>query len=96
MTRGVTFALINWYSITRRVQGKAVSRGQVVTAASAAGTPGLAEAALAQLPLRRINPFRLIGIFPATGEITEWRWDLKKLDPQKTPVAGSAMDFLRL
>lgn len=80
--RGVTFALINWYAITRRVRGKTTSRGRVVNAACAASTPGLAAAALAQLPLQRINPFRLIGIFPASREIAEWRWDLNRLAPK--------------
>ena len=32
---GVTFALINWYSITARVYGTATSRGEVVAAVSA-------------------------------------------------------------
>jgi hypothetical protein len=82
---GVAFALINWYSITRRVKGQTVSRGQVVTAASGAKTPDLADAALAQLPLKRINPFRLVGIFPASGEIVEWRWDLKRLFTKQHP-----------
>jgi len=36
-------------------------------------------AALDGLPLNRINPFRLIGIYPATSEIIEWRWNLKNL-----------------
>lgn len=77
--RGVTFALINWYAITRRARGETVSRGRVVNAACAAGSPDWADAALAQLPLGQINPFRLIGIFPASGEITEWRWNLNRL-----------------
>lgn len=76
---GVTFALINWYAITARVKGKAVSRGRVINAAGAARTPAQAEAALAQLPLPQINPFRLIGVFPATHEIVEWRWNAKDL-----------------
>jgi hypothetical protein len=80
---GVTFALINWYSVTRRAKGEIVSRGQVVESASGAKTPGLADAALTQLQLKRINPFRLIGIFPVTGEIVEWRWDLKGLVHKK-------------
>jgi len=76
---GVTFALINWYSITARVSGETVTRGQVVNAACVAKMPDLASAALTKLPFQRINPFRLIGIFPATNEIVEWRWDLKTL-----------------
>src|SRR5262249_45932948 len=35
--------------------------------------------ALKKLPLTRINPFRLIGVFNNTHEIVEWRWNLKEL-----------------
>ena len=80
---GITFALINWYSIITRVKGEAVSRGNVVNAACASQTPDLAGSLLAPLPFHRINPFRLIGVFPATSEIAEWRWDLKTLVRKK-------------
>jgi hypothetical protein len=76
---GATLALINWYSITARVSGKPVSRGKVINSMSAAISPDFADAALQGLPLNRINPFRLIGVFPVTGEIVEWRWNLKQL-----------------
>jgi hypothetical protein len=76
---GVTLALINWYSITAQVGGKAVSRGEVVNSVSAASSADVAHAALAGLPLNRINPFRLIGVYPATGDIIEWRWNLSRL-----------------
>ena len=78
---GVSFALINWYSLPARVPGQNISRGQVVNMTSAATIPGQAAVALTELPLRQINPFRLIGIFPARNKIIEWRWDLKKLTP---------------
>lgn len=74
-----SFALINWYSVAARVSGRAVSRGKVVNAVCAATRVDVAEAALARLPLDRINPFRLIGVFPETREIVEWRWDLREL-----------------
>ena len=76
---GTCFALINWYSIAQRVDRNPVSRGEVVNSVSAVVLPDLADAVLAKLPLNEINPFRLIGIFPAYGEITEWCWDLKQL-----------------
>jgi hypothetical protein len=82
---GATLALINWYSITAQVGGKAVSRGEVINSMSAARSADVAHAALAGLPLNRINPFRLIGIYPATGEIVEWRWNLKQLVRKKLP-----------
>src|SRR5882757_84312 len=43
---GVTFALINWYSITTRVRGEAITRGQVVNATSTATTPAITDLAL--------------------------------------------------
>src|SRR5881397_2669259 len=76
---GATLALINWYSITARVEGTAISRGEVVNSVSAATSPDYTNDAIDGLPLNRINPFRLIGVFPITGELIEWRWDLKKL-----------------
>jgi hypothetical protein len=82
---GATLALINWYSITARVEGKAVSRGEVVHSMSAASSPDFADAAFSGLPLNRINPFRLIGIYPVTHEIVEWRWNLKQLVRQQHP-----------
>src|SRR6266481_3794102 len=76
---GATLALINWYSITARVGHNAISRGEVVNSVRVASSPDLADDAIVGLPLNRINPFRLIGVFPITGELIEWRWDLKKL-----------------
>jgi len=75
----VTLALINWYSITAKVKGEADSRGKVINSVNTASTPGLADSALAQIALNKTNAFRLIGVFPATRQIAEWRWDLKSL-----------------
>lgn len=76
---GVTFALINWYSITARANGVATSRGEIIAALSPLDAASSVAARLQELPLKRINPFRLIGIFPATRQIIEWRWDLNHL-----------------
>ena len=76
---GVTLSLINWYSIAARVGGKAVSRGIIINSISTVSSADFADAGLALLPLDRINPFRLIGVFPMTGEIVEWRWNLTQL-----------------
>jgi uncharacterized protein with NRDE domain len=80
---GVTFALINWYSIAARVASKATSRGQVVVGVSALDNEQTAQARLEKMPLATTNPFRLIGIFPGEASIIEWRWDLKRLTHQK-------------
>jgi len=76
---GVTFALINWYAIKTKVKTDFVSRGKVVNAVYALDSPGSATEALENLPLEKINPFRVIGIFPETNEVVQWQWNLKKL-----------------
>jgi Transport and Golgi organisation 2 len=76
---GVSFALINWYAVSSKVKTKSVSRGEVLKAVGSSTTALSAVEALEQLPLPRINPFRLIGFFPETNQIFEWRWDLKTL-----------------
>ena len=82
---GASLALINWYSVTKRVERSTVSRGEVVKAVGAADSAEVVNARLMELPLKRINPFRLIGIFPASGDIVEWRWNLKRLARRKAP-----------
>jgi len=76
---GVTFALINWYAIPLRPAARTVSRGEVVSAVCAASSPAATQLILNQLPLPRMNAFRLIGIFPASQKIIQWQWNLKKL-----------------
>lgn len=82
---GACIALINWYSISQRVDRNLVSRGEVVNSVSAIVSPDLTDGVLKKLPLNQINPFRLIGIFPVAREIVEWRWDLKQLVRKNHP-----------
>src|SRR5260370_152456 len=56
---GATLALINWCSIRERVAGRPVSRGEVVKPVLTADSAVRVDAALAELPLDRVNPFRL-------------------------------------
>jgi hypothetical protein len=77
---GVAFGLINWYSAGAAVQGNSVSRGEVIKALAAQVSADAASPILRVLPLERINPFRLIGIFPGRTEIMEWSWNLKTLN----------------
>jgi len=76
---GACLALINWYSVARRIERNSISRGEVVKAVMTTSSPDLADVTLRKLSLERINPFRLIGIFPAAGAVVEWRWDWKLL-----------------
>lgn len=80
---GATLALINWYAVKERVRGDAVSRGEIVKTVCGADGTASVDTELARLPLSKMNPFRLIGIFPVSHEVYEWRWDLKKLAIKK-------------
>ena len=82
---GACMALINWHSVTARVKRNPISRGEVVKSVRATDSANAADAELRGLPLGHMNPFRLIGIFPRTREIFEWRWDLKRLVSKKLP-----------
>jgi hypothetical protein len=82
---GACLALINWYSVTKGVERNSITRGKVVKIICAADSPDVANARLNTLLLERINPFRLIGIFPASGAIVEWRWNLKRLVRKDAP-----------
>lgn len=82
---GVTFALINWYAVTARINQRSVSRGRVVNAVSPVDSADAATKTLRRLPLARLKPFRLMGIFPPTRETIEWRWDSKELIQQVHP-----------
>ena len=75
-----TLALVNWYSITARVRRNPISRGEVVRTACVANSPGGVESVLDSMPLQRINPFRLIGVFPEKKEVVEWLWNLRRLE----------------
>jgi hypothetical protein len=77
---GATLALVNWYSVASRVAGNAISRGEVVKSALGSDSPAIANKALAEFPLERVNPFRLIGVFPARSTVVEWRWNLERLE----------------
>jgi len=76
---GASVALINWYSARKKVERNAVSRGEIVNTVGAADSGEYVSARLMDFPLKRVNPFRLIGIFPSSCEVVEWRWNLDRL-----------------
>ncbi|MGA2248361.1 MAG: NRDE family protein [Verrucomicrobiota bacterium] len=76
---GATFALINWYSVRHAVKANTVSRGEVVKSVAAQISASGVSRMLTTLPLKQINPFRLMAIFPAQKEIYQWCWNLRSL-----------------
>ena len=77
---GITFALINWYAIRESVANGAVTRGRVVASTLESASPELVGQRLRSLPLSRVNPFRLIGVFPGAHTVIEWRWNRRRME----------------
>jgi len=82
---GASFALINWYSIPSRATPKFISRGDVVNNVGPLSTAHSVARMMEHLPLARMNPFRLIGFFPETNQVFEWRWNLETLFAKQHP-----------
>jgi len=84
---GVAFALINWYSAPLRAEPPTASRGEVVSSLRGCLRPDEIEARLAELELVRMNPFRVMGFFPASQQVFQWRWD-------RTDLAGEQHEWV--
>lgn len=85
---GVSVALINWYSVKVRPTEHPLSRGAVVLAARSACSRAEAQVRLFGLPLERIRPFRLLGVFEREGMVQEWRWNGEALASAQHPWAA--------
>jgi hypothetical protein len=51
----------------------------VIPSLGTADSPAQVDAGLTALRLDLMNPFRLIGVFPTSKTVVEWRWNLKQL-----------------
>ena len=76
---GVCLALINWHRIKHEQKNGTLSRGEVVRTLAGKSTADEIAQGMAELPLRKLNPFRLIAVVPSESLVIEWRWDLKRL-----------------
>ena len=72
---GLSLALINWYDKPQRDRTLCVSRGIVIPHLLAADDIADVGVFFSDLPLTRINPFRLIAISAGECKVREWRWD---------------------
>jgi hypothetical protein len=72
---GVTYALLNWYS--RPVAGikDPISRGVLVEAVAWLDSKKEVQDHVARQELKRLRPFRLIGVFDAEKKVSEWCWN---------------------
>jgi Transport and Golgi organisation 2 len=77
---GVVLALINWYAKPTPPVADRLSRGAIPVYLAGCNTAADAQLAIGGLPLPRVAPFRLIGIFGRGSACHEWRWDGFKID----------------
>lgn len=70
---GMAFSLINWHSQPERVCGDLISRGEVVRALLSARGANSAASILKELPLKHMNPFRVIVVSLDERSLIEWR-----------------------
>ena len=70
---GLAFSLLNWHSQPDRTGEDLISRGEVVRALLSGRSSSAAAAILKELPLRRMNPFRLISVSLPERLLAEWR-----------------------
>jgi hypothetical protein len=76
---GLSLALINWYAKPQGERALCVSRGIIIPHLLAAEDLAEVAAMYADLPLAKINPFRLIAASFEEHRLCEWRWDGKRL-----------------
>jgi hypothetical protein len=82
--RGMTLALINWYSKPQLGGTPALSRGAIIPKLLAKTSSSEAEALLRELPLTRLHPFRLIMVSARDESLHEFRSDSVTLE--KLPI----------
>jgi hypothetical protein len=70
---GMAFSLLNWHSQPDRIGENLISRGEVVRVLLSGGSSRAVASILKELPLGRMNPFRLIAVSLPERVHTEWR-----------------------
>jgi len=83
--KGLTIALINWYSKPQLQGAPAFSRGEIIPKLLAEHSPKNAEILLRSLPLTRLNPFRLILVSAMDQSLHEFRSGATTLEKLSFP-----------
>lgn len=77
--QGNAFALLNWYAVSREPGEPPLSRGRLVRHVLPTRCLDAAQSVMEGQALRRVRPFRLVGVFPESRQVREWRWDLERI-----------------
>ena len=76
---GICLTIVNWHRVECIPPGSLVSRGEVVKALASVESLGDVEERLRDLPLAHMRPFRLFAIASHERSVTEYRWDVHRL-----------------
>ena len=82
---GMAFSLLNWHSQPDRANDDLISRGEVVRALLCSHSSSEAASILEELPLRQMNPFRLIAVSLPERSLVEWRSGIEALTSKGHP-----------
>ena len=85
---GNLLALLNWNDLSAPpLVTKSISRGTLIPKLIVQPDAASTNAHLRRIALTSIFPFRLIGIFQASHNLSEWRWDGTSLEQFSLPWA---------
>jgi transport and Golgi organization protein 2 len=82
---GMAFSLLNWHSQPDRATDNLISRGEVVRTLLCSRSTSEAGSILKELPLRRMNPFRLVAVNLAERSLVEWCSGIEALTSKRHP-----------
>jgi hypothetical protein len=77
--RGVCLTIVNWHRVDCIPPEPLISRGEVVKSLAWAASLADVEEILKRLPLSQMRPFRLFVIASHQHSVTEYRWDVRRL-----------------
>lgn len=87
---GVTYFLVNWYSVPQAPMASAMSRGAIVSGLRQMCDLSAAKRCIESFSLDRFLPFRAGAVFPAERVAAEWAWNSKTLQFRELPWAPAA------
>ena len=87
---GVTYFLVNWYSVPHEPVPCPMSRGAIVSELRQLRDLAAATRRFEAFSLDRYLPFRAGAVFPAERVAAEWAWNSKTLQFRQLPWAPAA------
>lgn len=78
---GVTFFLVNWYTVPSHPAPGAATRGAIIQSLCQSRSLETTH----PNPAPSTRPFRLVGVYPNNRQVREWRWNQQQLSTLDHP-----------